>query len=155
MVKAIINMQKQTKYIISFFGYSVLFLFIYFMLDYLSGGYRPMINDYGIYLVVINIVVNIFMALISGLMLNFSTALVALTKKKEVLSYTSFISVILGFFTYGCTSCMITFLGAIGISFGVYALPLHNLGYKLLGLAILILAFVIQLIVIKRTKCKI
>lgn len=155
MFKLTLIMQKQKKYVISFMIYLAFFLFIYFMLDYLSGGYKPMIEDYGSYLVVINIFLNLFMGLISALMFNLSTAQMSLTKKGESTGYLSFLSVILGFFTYGCTSCMITFLGVIGISFGVYLLPLYNLPYKILGLAILIGALVLQGFLIKNSKCKI
>jgi hypothetical protein len=148
-------MQKQKKYIFSLIGYLLVFSIIYFMLDYLSGGYLPMIQDYGIYLVVINVLLNIAMSFISALMFNFSTAQVSLTKRGEATGYLSFLSVLLGFFTYGCTSCMITFLGVIGISFGIYVLPLHNLPYKILGLVILSLALVVQSVLINRAKCKI
>lgn len=155
MFKLTLLMQKQKKYVISFLLYTSFFLFIYFMLDYLSGGYGPMIKDYGRYLVVINVILNTVMALISALMFNLSTAQMSLTKRGESTGYLSFLSVILGFFTYGCTSCIITFLGVLGISFGVYLLPLHNLPYKLLGLVILIVSLVIQGVLIQKAKCKI
>ncbi len=155
MFRLTLRMQKQKKYIISLFIYMSFFLFIYFMLDYLSGGYKPMINDYGYYLVVINVVLNILMSAISALMFNLSTAQMALTKRGENTGYLSFLGVILGFFTYGCTSCIITFLGVLGISFGVYLLPLHNLPYKLLGLFIIIGALIVQGFLIKNAKCKI
>ena len=111
MFKLVLSMQKQKKYIFSLIGYLLVFSIIYFMLDYLSGGYLPMIQDYGIYLVVINVLLNIAMSFISALMFNFSTAQVSLTKRGEATGYLSFLSVLLGFFTYGCTSCMITFRG--------------------------------------------
>lgn len=155
MFKAVLMMQKEKKYVISFFAYMSVFAVIYFMLDYLSGGYKPLVDDYGAYLVVINVSLNLVMAAISALMFNLSTAQVSLTRKGESTGYLSFVSVILGFFTYGCTSCMITFLGVLGISFGVYILPLHNLPYKLLGLLILIAAVVLQRYLINNAKCKI
>lgn len=155
MFKVVLKMQKEKKYIISFISYLSIFSFIYFMLDYLSGGYGPLIEDYGIYLVLINVFINLLMAFISALMFNLSTAQVALTRKGESTGYLSFLSVILGFFTYGCTSCMITFLGVIGISFGVYMLPLHNLPYKLLGLLILLVSLLLQRYLINNAKCKI
>lgn len=155
MFRATLKMQKQKKYLISFVAYIVFFAFIYFMLDYLSGGYKPLIEDYGVYLVIINVGLNLIMSAISALMFNLSTAQMALTRKGESTGYLSFLSVILGFFTYGCTSCIITFLGVIGISFGVYMLPLHNLPYKLLGLVILIGSLFLQRYLINNAKCKI
>lgn len=155
MYKTALQMQKQKKYIISIIAYTIIFSIIYFMLDYLSGGYKPLIKDYGLYLVIVNVVLNIVMSALSSLMFNLSTAQVVLTKKGESTGYLSFISVILGFFTYGCTSCMITFLGVIGISFGVYMLPLHNLPYKILGLALLTASLFLQKYLINNAKCKI
>lgn len=155
MFRAVLKMQKQKKYIISFISYLTIFSVIYFMLDYLSGGYGPLIKDYGIYLVIINIVLNLLMASISALMFNFSTAQVSLTRRGESTGYLSFLGVVLGFFTYGCTSCMITFLGVLGISFGVYMLPLHNLPYKLLGFVILLVSLLLQRYLINNAKCKI
>ena len=155
MFKVALKMQKEKKYIISFLIYLTVFSVIYFMLDYLSGGYGPLIKDYGVYLVVINVILNISMASISSLMFNLSTAQVALTRKGESVGYLSFVSVILGFFTYGCTSCIITFLGVIVISFSVLILPLHNLPYKLIGLVILIAALFLQRYLINNAKCKI
>lgn len=155
MIQAVLMKQKEKKYIISLIGFGLTFMFIYFMLDYLSGGYQPMIDDYGIYLVIINIILNIVMSLLSAIMFNFSTALVALTKRGESTGYFSFISVILGFFTYGCTSCMVAAFSAIGITLSVTLLPMHNLPYKLIGLGLLIIALIVQLIIIKKAKCKI
>lgn len=155
MYKLVLKMQKETKYIIMFITYLIIFSVIYFLLDYLSGGYKPMIEDYGYYLVVINITLNIVMSAISSLMFNLSTAQVKLTRRGEATGYMSFISVILGFFTYGCTSCVISLLSVIGISFAVFALPLHNLPYKLIGLALLIITLIVQAILIEKARCKI
>lgn len=155
MFKLVLNMQKEKRYIIMFGVYLAIFSFIYFMLDYLSGGYKPMIEDYGTYLVVLNIIINLLMSATSALMFNLSTAQMKLTKRGEATGYLSFLSVILGFFTYGCTSCMLTFIGIFTTSFAVMALPLHNFPYKLIGLGILIVVFIIQAILIEKAKCKI
>lgn len=155
MYRLTLKMQKEKKYIIMFIVYMAFFSTVYFMLDYLSGGYKPMIEDHGYYLVIINIILNLLMASSSALMFNLSTAQHSLTKKGERTGYLSFLSVVLGFFTYGCTSCIVTFLGVIGISFSVYLLPLKNLPYKLLGLVILIISIFVQRYLINNTKCKI
>ncbi|MCK9427576.1 MAG: hypothetical protein RBS76_05165 [Acholeplasmatales bacterium] len=155
MIKLVFMKQKEKKYLISLIGFTLLFSFIYFMLDYLSGGYRPIKAEFGTYLVVLNIITNIIMSFISALMFNLSTALQSLTRSGESTGLMSFISVIFGFFTFGCTSCMIAFLSAIGISFSVMLLPLYNYPYKLIGLGLLAIVFVIQLFIIKNAKCKI
>ncbi len=155
MIRLVLMKQKEKKYLISLAIFFSIFLFIYFMLDYLSGGYAPMIEDFGIYLVVLNIIVNILMSAISALMFNFSTALQSLSKRGESTGLMSFISVIFGFFTFGCTSCMIAFLAAVGINFAVIPLAMHNFPYKLIGLSLLGIVFVIQLYIIKKSTCKI
>lgn len=155
MYRLVLSMQKERKYIITFFIYLAVFSFIYFLLDYLSGGYKQMIEDYGTYLVVINIALNILMSAISSFMFNLSTAQMKLTRRGEAAGYMSFLSVIFGIFTYGCTSCVVTFLSVLGISFTVAALPLLNLPYKLIGLGVLIIALIIQAIAIDKAKCKI
>lgn len=155
MIRLVLIKQKEKKYIISLGGFFLVFLFIYFMLDYLSGGYAPMVEDFGVYLVVLNISVNVIMSFISALMFNFSTALQSLSKKGESTGLMSFVSVILGFFTFGCTSCMIAFLAAVGINFAVIPLAMHNFPYKLIGLGLLVIVFIIQLYIIKNSKCKI
>lgn len=155
MFRLVLSMQKERKYIITFFIYLAVFSFIYFLLDYLSGGYKQMIEDYGTYLVVINIALNILMSAISSFMFNLSTAQMKLTRRGEAAGYMSFLSVIFGIFTYGCTSCVVTFLSVLGISFTVAALPLLNLPYKLIGLGVLIIALIIQAIAIDKAKCKI
>ena len=114
-----------------------------------------MIEDYGVYLVLINVALNIFMSLISAVMFALSSPNKKQNKSIEATGYMPFLSVILGFFTFGCTSCMIGFLAALGITFGVFMLPLYNLPYKLLGLLLLMITFYIQRLIIKKMTCKI
>ncbi len=155
MVKLVLMKHKEKKYLISLGVFFLVFLFIYFMLDYLSGGYQPMIEDFGRYLVVLNVIINVLMSAISALMFTFSTALQSLSKRGENTGMMSFVGVIFGFFTFGCTSCMIAFLAAVGINFAVIPLAMHNFPYKLIGLSLLLIVFVIQLYIIKNSKCKI
>lgn len=137
-------LQKQTtkKYIIQGIIFLSVFLFLYFILDYLNMGYKEMIRSYGLYLVIINITLNILMATLSMFLLNFSTAMAELKGSEGKASNFGFLSVIFGIFTYGCTSCVIAFLGSIGIAFSVIALPLAGLPYKLISLVLLIIGLV-------------
>lgn len=155
MIKLVLLKQKEKKYLISLGVFFLIFLFIYFMLDYLSGGYKPMLEDFGTYLVVLNVLVNVVMSVISAVMFNFSTALQSLSKRGENTGMMPFLSVIFGFFTFGCTSCMIAFLAVLGINFAVIPLAMHNFPYKLIGLGLLVIVFIIQLYIIKNSKCKI
>jgi hypothetical protein len=114
-----------------------------------------MIRDYGIYLVVINIFINFLMALISSTMMNFSTAFMSLSGKEGKGTFFGNIAVFFGMLTYGCTSCVIAFFAAIGITLSVAILPLAGLPYKIVAFVILIAGFIWLLIEIKQGKCKV
>ena len=82
MFNTILKMQKEKRYIIQ--GIIVLLLFgtLYFTLDHLNMSYGEMIEEYGLYLVIINIVLNLILATASAFMWNVSTALLKLTGKE-------------------------------------------------------------------------
>ena len=58
MFKTILSMQKERKYIVQGIIVFILFLTLYFLLDSLNLAYDEMVLEYGIYLVVINILLN-------------------------------------------------------------------------------------------------
>lgn len=155
MLTLVLQRQKTKKYLISFFVYFVLFSVIYYLLDYLNGGYLKMVEDYGVYLVIINISLNILMSALSAFMYNLSKALVDLNSKEGKGTFMTSFSVLFGILTYGCTSCVIAFLSVIGITFAVAVLPLAGLPYKLISLGLLIVGFVWLIKEIKTSKCKI
>jgi hypothetical protein len=125
----ILSMQKEKKYIIQGSIFFVLFLGLYTVLDYLNIGYQQMVIDFGWFLVIGNIILNIVMAFISAFMWNIST--------------------------YGCTPCVIAFFSTIGITFAVAALPLAGLPYKLIALLLLIAGFFWLKYESNHVKCKI
>ncbi|MDD2574942.1 MAG: hypothetical protein PHD47_00575 [Acholeplasmataceae bacterium] len=155
MLTLVLQKQKQRKYVFSLIVFFVLFSLIYYLLDYLNGGYVKMKNDYGIYLVIINILLNIFMSALSAFMFNLSKALVDLNSKEGKGTFMTSISVLFGILTYGCTSCVIAFFTAIGITFAVAVLPLAGLPYKLISLVLLLIGFIWLIKEIKTSKCKI
>lgn len=148
-------MQKQKKYILSGFLFFAVFITIYYLLDYLNGGYQEMISDYGLILVIVNIVLNVTMAIISSTMMNFSSAFLSLSGKEGKGTFFWNIAVFFGMLTYGCTSCVISFFATIGITLSVAVLPLAGLPYKLISFLILIIGFVWLVFEIKKGKCKI
>jgi hypothetical protein len=154
MLDLVYQKQKERKYILLFLLYSAVFLFIYFILDSLNGGYSKMIEDYGLYLVIINIVINIGMSLFSAHMFNLSSAMVDLTKKEGKGTFMTMFSVLFGILTYGCTSCVIAFFAVIGITFSVAVLPLAGLPYKLASVLLLMLGYLWLRREIKHTQCK-
>ncbi len=155
MLTTVLSMQRQRKYWISGIIFFIVFGVIYYLLDYLNGGYEKMTENYGIFLVIINIVINVIMATLSALMMNFSTAFLSLSGKEGKGTFFGNIAVFFGMLTYGCTSCVVSFFAAIGITLSVAVLPLAGLPYKLISLAILILGFFWLIWEIKKGKCKV
>lgn len=155
MMYEVVSKIKSKKFILLglvFFGF---FMAIYTTLDYFNGGYQKMINDFGVYLVIINVMINLVMSFISGLMFIMSTALFDVTKKEGKGTFMTMISVLFGVLTYGCTSCVISFFAVIGITFSVAALPFAGLPYKFLSLVLLLIGFLWLLREVKTSTCKI
>lgn len=155
MFKVVLSMQKEKKYLIQGSIFLILFTVIYFMVDYLNMSYEAMANTYGLYLVVINIILNIVMALLSALMMNFSTAMVELKSGSGNGSNLGFMSILFGILTYGCTGCVIAFFSAIGINLIVIALPLAGLPYKFISLLLILVGIYFIYREIKLGTCKI
>ncbi len=155
MFEVVLKMQKEKKYIIQGSIFLVLFLIIYFMVDYLNMSYIDMAAEFGVYLVVVNIFLNIVMALLSTLMMNFSTAMVELRSGSGNGSNLGFMSILFGILTYGCTSCVIAFFGAIGINLIVIALPLAGLPYKFISLFLIFVGMYFIYREIKLGTCKV
>ncbi len=155
MFSSVMAMQKQKKFIIQGLIFLTFFLVIYFMLDQLNGGYALMAENYGIYLVVLNIFINILMSLASAFMMNLSTSLVKLTGKEGKGTFLSGIAVFFGMLTYGCTPCVIAFFATIGITLSIAVLPLAGLPYKLISVLLIGLGFIWLRYEINHVKCKI
>jgi hypothetical protein len=155
MLTAVLHMQKEKKAILSFTGYFAFFMVTYLIVDSLNMSYQNMIIEYGLYLVVINVILNILMSVISATMFNFSTSLVKLNGKEGKATNFANLSILFGLLTYGCTSCVIAFFAVIGITFSVMVLPFAGLPYKLVSLVLLIGGLVWLIYEIKNTNCKI
>lgn len=155
MFKTILTMQKEKKFIIRGAIIFALFMILYFILDSLNIGYNQMVIDYGVGLVIVNIVLNIVMALISAFMWNVSSGLLKLTGKEGKGSFFSGFAYIFGMLTYGCTPCLIAFFSTIGLTFSVAVLPLAGLPYKFIALGLLILGLFWLIYETNHVKCKV
>jgi hypothetical protein len=155
MIQIIQLQLKERKYQIEFLVMFLLFASIYTVIDSLSGGYQVLIDDYGWYLVILNVFINLILTTMSSFMMIASSYHMNQTKKEAKGAYVSFFSVIFGIFTYGCTPCVIGALGLIGITFSVAILPLAGFPYKLISLVILGLGMWWLSHEIKHPKCKI
>ena len=132
---ALEQLKTKHKQLIFFFAF---FFIINSVVDYLNIPYSNMIAEYGLYLVIINISLNIIMSTLTAIMLTLSIINVSLKGSETKSSNLGFISVLFSIMTYGCTSCVISFLAVFGISYSVVLLPLAGLPYKLLTLLIII-----------------
>lgn len=134
-------------------GYGIFFLVLYTMIDGLNLSYGEMAKDYGVWLVVINILINILMATMGGFMISLSDYVLNSKGIKTKGENMSFLSVVFGILTYGCTPCLISFFAVLGINFSVMALPFSGLPYKLISLVLMGLGIFIMYRELKRKSC--
>jgi hypothetical protein len=154
MLTYVLQKQKTLKFIGLNAFYFLFFLGMYTLIDSFNLSYREMALQFGYFLPIINIVLNIVMALLSMAMMGLTSAQFDFSGRESKGSNMTFISVIFGIFTYGCTPCVISFLAAIGISFSVAVLPFAGLPYKFISLAFIVIGFVWILWSVHRTTCK-
>jgi hypothetical protein len=133
----------------------IIFMIIYTLIDRNNISYTKMSSLYGDYLVVTNISLNVLMSLLSALLLILSTSMAHLKGKESTSSNLSFVSVLFGILTYGCTPCVIAFFGSIGIAFSVIVLPLAGLPYKLVSLLFILIGLIWTYYEIEHGKCKV
>lgn len=155
MIKLAFDKLKTKRYLIQTSIFGVVFILLYTVIDYLNMPYSKMIIEYGSYLIIINVFLNILMSILSGILMSLSSIMVELKGKEGKGSSLGFISILFGMLTYGCTSCVIAFFASIGIAFSVIALPLAGLPYKLISLVLILLGLLLITYEIKRGKCKI
>jgi hypothetical protein len=155
MIKIALTQLKTKKMILQgilFFG---TFMVLYSMIDSLNLPYASMAVEYSYGLVILNILLNLVMAFGSALMLNLSTVMASLKGKESLGSNLSFVSVLFGILTYGCTPCVIAFFASVGIAFSVIALPYAGLPYKFISLFLIGIGLIWTLWEIENGKCKV
>ncbi|MDD4184859.1 MAG: hypothetical protein WC251_03240 [Candidatus Izemoplasmatales bacterium] len=155
MLRAALDLMRQKRYIIGSIIVWITFFIIYYLLDYLNGGYRLMVENYGMALVILNIFINVVMTSASAFMMSLSTAYVKLSGKEGKGTFFGSIAVFFGMLTYGCTSCVVAFFATIGITFSVAVLPLAGLPYKLIALVLVLVGMIWLIYEVKRGKCRV
>lgn len=155
MFNQALQLIKSRNSILQSILFFTLFITIYTMIDFNNMKYSDMSQIYGFYLVLINILMNIIMALLSSFMLILSTANASLKGKESTGSNLSFISILFGILTYGCTPCVIAFFASIGIAFSVLVLPLAGLPYKFISLFMIVIGLIWTYYEIEHGKCKV
>lgn len=148
---------KERKYIIQGLIFFTIFLFLYLILDYLNV--RDLDDLPSNLWFSSNVLLNILMAFLSAILMNLSTVMVVLKSSGERSANLGFFSVLFGILTYGCTSCVVTFFAAIGISFSPTIFPfigvLNGMIYKFLSLGLILLGLSLVLYNINKGTCKV
>lgn len=157
MIRYAFRRMKTKKYIIQGSIFFIIFFGLYLILDYLNV--RELTVKPSNLWIISNIILNIIMGLSSALLMNLSTVMVELKSSGESASNLGFFSVLFGILTYGCTSCVVIFFSAIGISFSPAIFPfinvLNGMIYKFLSLALIGLGLTLVLYNIAKGKCKV
>lgn len=135
--------------------FSAFFLLIYLIVDYLNMPYPVMVETYGTWLVILNLMLNIGMALLSGILLALSEGLYQVKKAMLHGEKMSYLAVFFGLLTYGCTPCVISFFAVFGINFAVITLPFAGLPYKLLSLLLIVIGIVWARVDLKKNSCEV
>lgn len=138
-------------------GLFIFFVGLYTFLDFEGNtNYSLMISNFGIIVTLVHIVINVIIAVLTSVMVTFSIINYRLTKVEPKGSNAiPMLTFIFGLLTFGCTSCIVSFLAAIGIAFSPVVLPNGNLIWKLVALLFVSLGFIWIMYSIKNTKCKI
>ena len=118
-----------------FIAYSVIFLVI----DHLNMPMRQFIDTYGIGFVIINTILSLTMAVLSAYLMSLSHWMFKVHGFNPKGENLSFIAILFGILTYGCTPCVIAFFASIGISFSVMVLPLAGMPYKIISLVLILI----------------
>ena len=96
-------------------GYFAFFMFVFLIVDSLNMGYQEMSTAYGIWLVILNLMLSIIMALSTGLLMAMSQVMVGIKGIEAKGSNMGFLSIGFAILTYGCTPYKILTLGLIFI----------------------------------------
>lgn len=155
MLTYVLKRQTTPKFIGLNLFYFIFFMGLYTLIDSFNLSYQDMALQYGSFLPVLNIGINLVMALLSTAMMGLTSAQFDFSGKESKGSNLGFFSVLFGMLTYGCTPCVISFFAAVGISFSVAVLPLAGLPYKLMSLLLIVIGLIWVTISIQKTVCKV
>jgi len=133
------------------------FLGLYIFLDFEGNtNYQVMIENFGIGIVSIHIIINIIIAVLSSIMVTFAIINQRLTKiDPKGSNAIPFLTFIFGLLTFGCTGCVVAFFTSVGIAFTPIILPAGNMLWKVLALLFVIAGFSYVMYTIEHTKCKV
>ena len=157
MLLAIKEQATTSRNKLMFAALFVIFVSLYIFLDFEGNtNYLMMTDQFGIGITLVHILINILIAVLTSIMVGFSIINYQLTNTEPIGSNAiPFFTFLFGILTFGCTSCVVAFLAAIGIAFSPIVLPNGNLLWKFAALGIVILGFIWVMYSIQHSKCKI
>ena len=150
-----LHLLKTRKIVYQGLFFFLFFIVIYTMLDSFNMSYAIMNEIYGPGLVSVNIALNLLMSSLTALLLSFSTINAHLKGGESKGSNLSYVSVLFGILTYGCTPCVIAFFASLGIAFSVIALPFAGLPYKFISLGLILIGLIWTYREIQYGVCKV
>lgn len=147
------TIQNRLLIIVLFF----FFLGLYIFLDFEGNtNYSIMTEQFGLSITILHIGINVLIAGLTAIMVSFSIINYKLHKMEPVGSNAiPLFTFLFGILTFGCTSCVVAFLAAIGIAFSPLVLPNGNLIWKIVALLFVVVGFIWIMYSIQHTKCKI
>ena len=157
MLSIIKQEAKSKNNILMLISLFVLFFSLYAFLDFEgSTNYIVMTNNFGIGVTIVHIFINVLIAILTAIMVGFSIINYRFTKIEPKGSNTiPFLTFLFGVLTFGCTSCVVAFLAAIGIAFTPIILPNGNLLWKFAALLLVVIGFIWVMYSIQNSKCEI
>lgn len=157
MMTIILEKSKERNNILMFIGMFIFFFGLYVFLDFEGNeNYTLMVKEFGLGIVSIHIIINIFIATLSSLMVGFSIINHRITSVEPKGSNAiPFLTFIFGLLTFGCTGCVVAFLTSVGIAFSPIVLPAGNMLWKVIALLLVIAGFLWITYSINKMKCKI
>ncbi|QVK19925.1 hypothetical protein KHQ82_06200 [Mycoplasmatota bacterium] len=140
----LLTLHKTKKYLAINIIAFIVFMIIYTLLD-INGNdsYGAMSSSYGNFIVLVHILINTIISLVSSIVITWSYISLNINKKDVITTNIPFIGIILGFFTFGCTPCVVASLSIFGITFAPLVLPNGNLLWKFLVLILVVVSAVI------------
>lgn len=157
MLPLIYKASFERKFILLQVGLFVFFLGLYIFLDFEGNlSYSNMIDNFGLGVTLLHIVMNIVIAVLSAIMVGYSIINYSFTKKDVTGSNAiPLLSFIFGILTFGCTSCVVAFLASVGIAFTPVILPNGNLLFKFIAMVFVGLGFLFIMYRLHNTTCEI
>ncbi len=138
-MQALLQLHKTKKGLWINAGFFAAFLLIYVLLD-INGneGYANLLALEGMTTLVLHLIMTLLLAIASSIVITWSYLSVQLFKRDVAATNIPFLGVAIGFFTFGCTPCVVAFLSIFGITFVPLLLPMANLLFKVLVFLLII-----------------